>query len=555
MIRAKAALFCAAATVAVGSMGSSAFAADDGAKVVTTVPEVIVTANKKSENIQNVGMSIQAATGAQLTKAGITDVSQLNKIVAGFNYAPSPLGTPVFSVRGVNFYDEALAANPAVSLYSDEVPLPYSIMATGAFLDVQRVEVLKGPQGTLYGENATGGAINFITNKPTPTFTAGADASFSRFNTADLQGFVSGPVTDTLGLRLALHTVQSGPWQESYTRDASSGNQNLTNGRLIAEWAPNAKLKVDLTLSGFIDRTESQQSQLYAVVPSNPAQADPRLLSYPLAPHNDRAADWSRCVNDSPLDPPYNTAGKQPISPTSCVGYQRDNTQYTGALRVEYELPDGVKFTSITSHEHFDIDQPMDLSGTDLQGNQSIQRGYLISTFQEFRLTGSLYGRGSWIAGVNYDHDNTFEQYMQSTADSSLNPLFGLVQVNTSRPLVGQTNNIYAGYISGDFRLTDALTLQGGVRYTQDNETAKGCLEDSGNGQMATAFDTISYLGHLLIDGNPNALPANIPAGSCVTLGPAPGFIPGIVNGKLDQNNLSWKSGLNWKLTPGICCT
>ena len=99
--------------------------------------------------------------------------------------------------------------------------MPYSIMTTAASLDVQRVEVLKGPQGTLFGENATGGAINFIANKPSDDWEAGASFGYGRFNTVDLQGFVGGPITDTLDFRVAGRLNQSGDWQYSYTHPAT----------------------------------------------------------------------------------------------------------------------------------------------------------------------------------------------------------------------------------------------------------------------------------------------------------------------------------------------
>ena len=180
------------------------------AQASTTVQELIVTAQKREESINDVPMSVSAASGETLTELGIQDTSQLVKIIPGFNYTPSYYGTPVYSIRGVGFLDTSLAASPTVSVYVDEAPLPYSIMTQGASLDLERVEVLKGPQGTLFGMNATGGAINYVAGKPTEDFRAGFDASYGRFNTVDLQGFVSGPITPTLSGRIALRLIRSG---------------------------------------------------------------------------------------------------------------------------------------------------------------------------------------------------------------------------------------------------------------------------------------------------------------------------------------------------------
>ena len=144
--------------------------------------EIVVTAQKRSERLADVPMSISVVTGDTLARAGIVDASQLVQAVPGFNYQQGAFGTPIFSIRGIGYNDNSTSAGPAVSVYTDQVALPYSVMARGALLDLERVEVLKGPQGTLFGMNSTGGAINFIAAKPTDTLAAGMTAGFARFN-------------------------------------------------------------------------------------------------------------------------------------------------------------------------------------------------------------------------------------------------------------------------------------------------------------------------------------------------------------------------------------
>ena len=148
------------------------------------VEEIIVTAQKREENINDVGMSIQAATGEQLEQMGINDTSQLDRVVTGFNSNVTYYGTAIYSIRGVGFQDTALASGPTVSVYIDQMPLQFSVLTQGAILDLERVEALKGPQGTLFGQNATGGAINYVAKKPTEEFESGVDASYGRFETA-----------------------------------------------------------------------------------------------------------------------------------------------------------------------------------------------------------------------------------------------------------------------------------------------------------------------------------------------------------------------------------
>ena len=161
-------------------------------------------------------MSIQAATGDKLTKMGITDTADLQKIVPGFLFTPNYYGTNVFTIRGVGFQDTSLAGSPTVSVYVDEAPLPFSVLTNGATLDLQRVEVLKGPQGTLFGNNATGGAINYIANKPTDTFQAGGDLTYGNFKTPTSPATSAARSMDGLDVRLALQSNNSGAWQNGY---------------------------------------------------------------------------------------------------------------------------------------------------------------------------------------------------------------------------------------------------------------------------------------------------------------------------------------------------
>src|SRR5690606_21149030 len=143
-------------------------------------------------------------------------------------------------------------------VYVDQVPLPFSLMTQGAPLDLERVEVLKGPQGTLFGTNNTGGAINYIAAKPTHELAAGGSATYERFNKATVKGYVSGPITDTLRARVAAQGVTGGAWQRSLTRDEELGDSRQIMGRLLLDWTPTDRLRVAVNLNGFRDRSDTQ---------------------------------------------------------------------------------------------------------------------------------------------------------------------------------------------------------------------------------------------------------------------------------------------------------
>lgn len=492
------------------------------------VAEVVVTAQKRQENINTVGMSVQAASGEEMTKLGITDTAQLQKIVPGFSAIKTGYGTPVYTIRGVGFQDSSLASSGTVSVYTDEIPLPFAIMTTGTTLDVQRVEVLKGPQGTLFGQNATGGAINFVANQPTDTFSAGADLSYGRFNTVDLKGFVGGPITETLDFRVALGTLQSGPWQKSFTRPDSLGSKDFVNGRVSLLWKPTPGLRALLRLEGFQDRSEAQASQITVLRPLGNTPLPPAYVNYPAPPKNAQAADWSSCVRatSSLVD--------------NCVGLRRDNNLYMASLRVDYDIGEDMTLTSLTAHERFRRFEPQDGDGVTLEDYSVLLRGKLDVTYQELRLAGQFAGQGNWIVGANYEHDSTADSFLQTVKDSSQSLIFGFLPLDSLTPSSVQKATTYAVFGAVDYPVTESITLQGGIRYTKQDRSFSGCNRDSGNGQWATIAQTLSNI----LTGTTGA--PNLGPGSCGSLSDAPEFAAELAEGELNENNVAWRAGVNW---------
>jgi outer membrane receptor protein involved in Fe transport len=606
------------------------------------VEEIIVTAQKREENINDIGMSIQAATGDQLAELGVTDVSQLDRVVAGFNANVTYYGTHIYTIRGVGFQDTALASGPTVSIYLDQMPLPFSAMTSGVTLDLQRVEALKGPQGTLFGQNATGGAVNYIANKPTQEFEAGFDASYGRFNTVDLTGYVSGPITETLAARFAANVRNSGPWQKSYTRgeglppdpvwtnngrsyriDNEHGDQEFYNMRGSIQFDPTERLSLLFTASGFIDKGDSQMPQLFGIATLNQVSGVNQLVAdyavpsagIGLAPHNNRAADWGPCVNlsgGSPADvtdpnpiPDNASLGEENLANRlydRCRPAERDNTFYSTTLRVDFDLTEDITLTSLTSWSKFDRDATLESDGTIYQDYESWQRGYLKAAFQELRLAGSIRGEGNWVVGANYEYTSTWDSFIQTYGISSAVPTYvpnvftgcpaadfaqipgapagivafhanavlgncfgldansGFALVNTSHPLgptnpySRQTTDTYAFFANLEYPVLETVTLQGGVRYTNQKRDNRGCGADGGDGTWADISREIQRLlqylnGNAVITSGVDTGP-----GTCPSTGPPPLFIPEAAGfrGELDQDNVSWRVGANWNITPEI---
>jgi iron complex outermembrane receptor protein len=531
-----------------------------------TIPDIIVTAEKREQRVNDVGMSIQVQTGDQLAQLGISDTASLAKVTPGLNFTPSAYGTPIYTIRGVGFQDTSLAASPTVSIYTDEMPLPFSVMTIGAAIDLQRVEVLKGPQGILFGNNATGGAINYIANKPTDTLEIGFDASYGRFDQIDATAFISGPIGENLAARVAVKRQSMDDWQRGYTVPFTSGQQDLWIGRILLQFEPSKDFRATLNLNGWVDHSDTQVPQLFGILALNPTNGvDPRIVDYPLAPRDPRAADRSACVNTSPFNEPFNTIPPpygydppRPTTATNCSSLARDNSYYSASLRLEYDLSDSITLTSLTGYQKFDRDQPVEGDGIIYQNYESQQRGFVDTIYQELRLGGSFGGRGSWIVGGNFERDKTYDNFLQSYSGSSAVPTLGIL-LGPTNPQNRQTTKTYAGFGNVEYPVVEGVNVHAGVRYTKVNKDYQGCAHDGGDGTWSAASKNIQNLlafvnGFITAEQyaageGPGVDPG---PGACATTGLGPTFNPGVPDffQKLYQGNWSFRGGIDWKVVP-----
>lgn len=502
----------------------AAFAADAPPEDASSINEIIVTAQKREQSINSVPMSITAATGEDLDRLGVKEPRDLVKLVPGLTYADSFSGTPIFTLRGIGFNDNALAGRPTVTIYIDEAPIPFAIETRGTNLDLERVEVLKGPQGTLFGQNSTGGAINFIAAKPTDSPEAGLDLSYGRFNQVDASGFVSGPITPTLRARVAVEHQMRGDWQKSYTHGGTLGSKNFTNGRLLLEWEPSPDFKAQLNLNGWLDRSETQAAQLVAITPNVPPLAGliPGLLTYPLAPSNARAADWNRAAD-----------------------YRRDDKFYQANLRLDFSLSDSLTLTSLTSYNQFKTDSLTDTDGMTLISGDNLSTGKIESVSQELRLAGDLPANGHFVIGVSASYDDAYQRDVfsitQSTVALSLTT-FGVAPLGDIAPINDQRVHNQAVFANVDFNVTDTISVNAGARYTNNEIKFRGCTADIGDGLGEGSFGALLNLLRSF-----QGLPANAPIlpGGCETANAQ--LVPGLFSDELNEDNVSWRAGAEWK--------
>lgn len=486
--------------------------------------DIIVTAQKREESNSKVGLSIVAVSGEALAERNVTNAEDLARVVPGFTYANSAFNVPVYSIRGVGFNDNALGASPTVSVYLDQVALPYTAMTQGATLDVERLEVLKGPQGTLFGQNSTAGAINYIARKPTSEFQAGGSISFGRFAYGRVEGYVSGPISSTVRARLAASREFSGDWQQSLTRSDTLGSSNRGSARFLVDWDATPGLSFTLNVNGWFDKSDSQAGQLVGIEFGNPLPANQLAIvrDAPRAPRTPRAAEW-----------------------TPGTDYEGDNWFYQASLRADLDLGDFATLTSITAYNRFRTRGYSDIDGIDSENGEVGFDGDIRAFNEELRVTGDI-GQFHWIVGGSIADDKIRDDQPRLRYGSSAGSqnLVGFHTVG-STVISNQTIKTKAVFGSAEYQFSDLIKVLGGVRYTKADRDFAACSKDSGDGAYVGAFMVLQRIFSRGLTPNPAFTPTG-----CVTLGPAPDFSPGLRTAKLSEDNVSWNVGVNITPTP-----
>lgn len=247
------AVFSLAASAGAQTPEAPSTAAPVAANADGGLEDIIVTAQKRAENIQSVSFSIQAVTAAGLARAGITDVARIDQITPGLTFANGGNDAKI-ALRGANSNATFQDNSSVVGVFVDGVYKPRASQQTRSFFDVSRVEVLKGPQGTLYGRNTLAGAINLYTNAANLNgFEVGAVASYERFNHLRTEAYVNAPISPTFAVRLAGLAEQSDGYVEN---DAGPdiGTLDTISLRGSAFWQPSDNFDATLRVTNIRER-------------------------------------------------------------------------------------------------------------------------------------------------------------------------------------------------------------------------------------------------------------------------------------------------------------
>lgn len=375
--------------------------ADPSAPPVAPAPsdesdgDIVVTAQRRSESLQAVPISITALSGDTLVKSGIQDTERLSTLTPGLIVQRSVVGK--ISIRGVGNENYTIAGDPGVAVHSDGVYVARAAAGLFDLFDIARVEVLRGPQGTLYGRNATGGVINVIPNKPTDRFEARIAGEVSNYNGYRIDGMVNVPLADGVALRVAA----LGNWRDGFTRntnaqarargfeDFDSKDVKAVRGQLAYDGS--SPLKARLTLE-YIDDNSNLPAYKYLNRPG----------ALPTADFGGGAAAFTpaflRTVNQG-IE--LNLPGT-----TRTVGSNADvfkTTQFGATLHLDYDLG-GVTLSSITGYRDTKFNYLDDGDGSDVFFVNYIQQDKSRQFSQELQLNGGG-DRLGWLVGGYYFHE------------------------------------------------------------------------------------------------------------------------------------------------------
>ncbi|MEM8987980.1 MAG: TonB-dependent receptor [Pseudomonadota bacterium] len=421
---------------------------------------ITVTAQRREESAQDVGLALTVLSGDDLIKRGVSVVNTLEYFTPNLEIE-SQFGSAQasFSIRGVGFRDYATNNTPTVGVYVDDVAYPVPVMTQGVLFDVDRVEVLRGPQGTLYGRNTTGGAIKIITKRPTNDFEAGFTTEYGRFEAFSGEGYVSGPLSDNIRARLSAATKQGGSWQINRETGEELGDQDIFSVRGQLEADVTDKLSALLSINGFQDQSDGLGLRAFRSPSFGPSE-----------PHTGRFTSWGPSGEFATA---FGLAADQKPF--------KDNEGIGGSLTLEYSFGPA-ELTYIGAYQDLDRREYNDYDASTLGAASAFFESDVQVMSHEARLQSTTDSPFQWIAGLYYAEEELDEIYRSDFVEDGINGL----AVFTPYSQEVETIGVFA---QADYQITPLLKLIAGARYEDEERD----LMDLGTFVTNVAFADVNF--------------------------------------------------------------
>ncbi|MFN3523755.1 MAG: TonB-dependent receptor [Phenylobacterium sp.] len=521
----------------------------------TMIEELVVTAQKREESIQDVPIAVSAFGGEQLKAQGIDTAGNLVQSIPNLTYTRRSLRTN-FQIRGVGAQLISASGDDGVGIHVNNAPLTSNRLADAEFYDVERVEVLRGPQGTLYGRNATGGVVNLITAKPVDAFEAAFTAEFGNYDSLKYQGFVNIPLGEMFALRAAGFALQRSGYTTNTLTGADIDGRDIFAGRVTLSFEPNDRLRAYLMWDSFSeDDDRGARKQLCAKdvgltsvggVATGVAQVAFTQGCLPRSVYgNDvygttnQLSTFSgiiaRQVGLQPVDSFLNKTVSRDLREVEVYGrpiYRPRSELYE--LNIDFDVTEGLTFTSLTSYNENETYSRGDSTGgyssvvfpasplnptgvlndpqfglTDRLMSESGGTAHNTQWTQELRLQSAFDGPINFnVGGIYLNYESSSITYVATNAATAavrvVNPL---AYVDPLREPDFTGHNYFVSLTEYEltsraafgevyWKATDTLRVTLGLRYTDDEKWTRGSgstLFAAGRGPIFTNPQSVEF--------------------------------------------------------------
>lgn len=462
------------------------------AQTETFLEEITVTAQKREQSAQDIGIAVAAITGDSLREQGVDQSEDLYKLISNVTLQNvGGGGVPVVIVRGIGLQNFRINDSPTTAFYVDDVYQTSVASAEWTMFDLERVEMLKGPQGGLYGRNALGGAVQIISN--TPDINAGSNGylqlGYGEYSKAELEGAAELALSDTAATRIAGRWVQSsdGPYTD-VTSGEERGEEERYALRAMLRLEPNDTTDILIKVHGGKD--DSQLSPLrpvgvYADIGTGAAAGAPGVslgflngvlglgLGDPLCAsvRNGQGVDPTSCADISGVSPQsHGIVSDVHATPSGFDSFQENSWNGVSA-NMRFDIGD-YTLQSITAYDSIDYRRFLDFDATPVVHQHIDYNTEIDSISQEFRLFYNGSDTMSWVIGASYGKDDLEEASVLFGADGILPLFFGGAVFSPQN--YDQETTAIAIYGHGELMVSDTVNLVAELRYTDAEKTFDG---------------------------------------------------------------------------------
>ncbi|WOJ91905.1 TonB-dependent receptor [Congregibacter variabilis] len=452
--------------------------------------EVIVTASRRAESMQDVAISMLSKSGEEIKDMGITRAAEFAVDIPAVTMSQSPIGNFIF-IRGIGTAGVNQGIELSVSMFHDGVYMGRHQLSRAPFMDLERVEVLRGPQSILFGKNTIGGAIHLITAKPTEEVEGSISALYGTYGEQEISGVLSGPITDTLSGRIALRGYQMDGYLDNIMTGEDGPERDDKTARLQLKWDATE----NLTINGKWETSEFEQTQQFTQLsvsdPTGTGIAFGGLNSALVAVgsgtgigserfDDERAVDNDGGVVLGQVAPDYAGLPGFPDKPEFS-----NNSMDLGTITMDWAIGDHT-ITSITGYASYDYQDICDCDFAAIPLIQVDATEDYEQMSQEIRFTSPGGERFDYIVGMYYQESELDYRSVEGFGTSLASPLLGApaaLTPNLTRDYsMQQDQEMWAVFGSGTYSFTDTTRLTAGLRYFDESKTASHVLDKNFTG-------------------------------------------------------------------------